>query len=264
MSQILPTPQPPGALPSGPPCTHFNLGWARRAAFTLIELLVVIAIIAILAALLLPALATAKEKANRTKCKNNARQLGLAAHIYANDNRDLVPQSKTDGKWLWDMPRPVADGLTNGGASRDVFYCPSIMASVKPYDPAVKWWDYTATRRIIGYGWIGVRLDAGGRPDPALDAGMVGGKQFIRSLVGNTNPVEMELIVDATLQNSANNSFSDVPSNLTLDGHHRNPHLDKGMPAGGNVFYVDGHAAWTRFKLMKKRYDPSDRVYWWW
>lgn len=67
-------------------------------AFTLIELLVVIAVIGILAALLLPALASAKHKARTVQCLNDFKQLGIAAHVYANDNQDSIPREKGQGQ----------------------------------------------------------------------------------------------------------------------------------------------------------------------
>src|SRR6266705_6295923 len=81
-------PLPPGSRPCKP-----------AAAFTLIELLVVIAIIAILASMLLPALARAKETANRIKCVNHLRQVEIALRLYTDDNDGFYPPRTNAYRW---------------------------------------------------------------------------------------------------------------------------------------------------------------------
>lgn len=108
---------------------------AKHTAFTLIELLVVIAIIAILAAMLLPALARAKEKAKGIACMSNQKQIALGYILYAGDQQEWLPTSvpastapQTPQQWFVDISPYIARSITNYtqvNVANTVSVCPS-------------------------------------------------------------------------------------------------------------------------------------------
>jgi prepilin-type N-terminal cleavage/methylation domain-containing protein len=120
-----------------------------RKAFTLIELLVVVAVIAILAAMILPALSKAKERARLTQCMNNVRQLILGVTLYTEDNSGFMPVSDLPDLTVWTLNLLVVNFQPDSlgkvwpylGHSKKVFYCPNDNENVTYYEPFSWDWD---------------------------------------------------------------------------------------------------------------------------
>lgn len=144
------------ALPGkNPRSLTWPLRLSARRAFTLIELLVVIAIIAILAALLLPALARAKEKGKRIACLSNLRQIGISLYFYTDSQNNRMPSAITYGSTPGDpstAPNTVQYTDIFGGvpsalnvANPKVFWCPSDTFN-HPSSPVILSNDYSSYR----------------------------------------------------------------------------------------------------------------------
>jgi type II secretory pathway pseudopilin PulG len=238
-------------------------------------LLVVIAIIAILAAMLLPALANAKERAKRISCLSNVKQDDVASQMYANDNQQWLPPmevviggNNVVGGWCWDMPGLTITNMLPYGLTRNTLYCPSTTDQNQDNE-----WNYGLPKfRVIGYVFATYGSDKESAAPVASTNVVAKTSSVLIGAFGRRLPsTEMFFIADPNLSTGTapNYNFRNItggaynPSGSLIT--YNPPHPKGSQPLGGNVACVDGHAEFRIFKIMTIRTTSSgsNPNFWW-